>query len=132
MHAQPATLARPDLQPHERAVRTPLPDLVRELVGLIGKKLTAYVGGVKDTRTVDGWINRAQPYGDDTERRLRCAFHVAAFLAQYDAPPVIQAWLTGLNPQLGDRSPLQLLRDGTPEEEGRAVLAAARAFAVGG
>jgi hypothetical protein len=45
---------------------------------------------------------------------------------------VVQAWFQGLNPHLDDRSPARLLREGDLAEVGPMVLAAARAFQVGG
>ena len=124
------TLARPDLDAHERSVRADLRDIVAELVQLIGKKLTAYVGGAKDVRAVERWIDGGEAYRD-AEPRLRATYHVVKFLSAYDKPAVVQAWLMGLNPQLEDQSPLSLLRKGK-EENNRAVLGAARAFAAGG
>ncbi len=38
----------------------------------------------------------------------------------------------GLNPQLDDRSPARLLREGDIDETGPEVIAAERAFLVGG
>ena len=52
--------------------------------------------------------------------------------SERDAPRVVQAWFQGLNPHLEDRSPARLLRDGDLDEVGPLVLAAARAFLVGG
>jgi hypothetical protein len=37
--------SRPDLAGHREALRLPIPEIVKQLVGLIGRKLTAYVGG---------------------------------------------------------------------------------------
>ena len=45
---------------------------------------------------------------------------------------VIQAWLMGVNPELGDRVPLRLLREGDLAVVAPEVLAAARAFIAGG
>ena len=45
---------------------------------------------------------------------------------------IAQAWFQGLNPQLGDRSPLRLLREGDLDEVGPEVIGAARAFLAGG
>lgn len=53
-------------------------------------------------------------------------------LGEQDGPRVVQAWFTGLNPQLEDRSPARLLREGNLDEVGPPVLGAARAFLAGG
>jgi hypothetical protein len=109
----------------------PLREIVNDLAGLIGRKLTAYVGGVKDVRAVDRWIEGRAPY-KDAEERLRFAYRIAHLLGSRDHPHIIQAWLTGLNPELGDRVPLRLIRDGDLETVGPEIVGAARAFAAGG
>jgi hypothetical protein len=70
--------------------------------------------------------------GEQTQQRLRVGLQVALMLNQSDGPEVTQAWFQGLNPQLEDRSPARLLRDGDLQEAGPAVIAAACAFLVGG
>ena len=67
----------------------------------------------------------------DADERLRRAYVVALTLREGDHPRVVQAWFTGLNPELDDRAPIRLLAEGT-ENEARAVLGAARAFRAGG
>jgi hypothetical protein len=57
---------------------------------------------------------------------------LAKFIADHDSPGVAQAWFQGLNPQLDDRSPARLIREGDLAEVGPQVVAAARAFVVGG
>jgi hypothetical protein len=47
-------------------------------------------------------------------------------------PTVIQSWLTGLNPELGDRVPLRLMRENDLETVAPEIMGAARAFLVGG
>jgi hypothetical protein len=126
-----ATPARPDLRAHKESLSLEFPELVARLVAMIGRKLTAYIAGVKDTRTVDGWTTGVKPYGD-VEPRLRFAFQLVRTLSDHDSPRVVQAWLTGLNPELGDRVPLRLLRDGKLETVGPELLGAARAFIAGG
>ena len=123
----PLTFARPDLKAHEESVRENLREIVAGLAELIGKKLTAYVGGAKDAAVVERWIAGTEP-DRDAEPRLRAAYHVVSFLAEYDEPAVIQAWLVGLNPQLEHQSPLYLFRKG----EHQAVLSGALAFTTEG
>ena len=56
-------------------------------------------------------------------------FHL---LGSRDHPNVVQAWLTGLNPELGDRVPVRIIREGDLEVVGPEIIGAARAFAAGG
>lgn len=125
------TPARPDLEAYREATSIKFPELVRELSEVIGKKLTAYVGGVKDVRALDRWAEGAVAYGD-AEDRLRLAYRVVRTLGKHEHPHVVQAWLTGLNPELNDRAPLRLLREGNLEKVGPQILGAARAFLAGG
>jgi hypothetical protein len=124
--------SRPDLAAHERAMRAPFPVVVQELRALLGARLAAYLGGVKETRAVHEWVEGTRAPGETTRQRLRLALQIALVIAAADGQEVTQAWFQGLNPQLDDRSPARLLREGDIDEVGPAVLAAARAFLVGG
>lgn len=125
------TLPRPGLEAHREAISLPFPELVSRLAALIGRKLTAYVASVKDVRTVDGWIGGNSPYGD-AESRLRLTFQVVRTLTDHDSQRIVQAWLTGVNPELGDRIPLRLIREGDLNIVGPEVMGAVRAFIAGG
>lgn len=125
------TPARPDLLAYRESTVLPFGELVTELVALLGRKLTAYVAGAKDVRAVDRWIEGRAPY-KDVEERLRFAYRIARMLAGNDHPHVVQAWLTGLNPELNDRVPIRLIREGDLEVVGPRIIGAARAFAAGG
>jgi len=103
--------ARPDLAAHREATTAPFPKLVRELVAVIGKKLTAYIAGVKDVRAIDRWMDEGAPY-KSAEERLRFAFRVVKTLENHETSGS-QSWLTGLNPELNDRVPIRLLREAT-------------------
>lgn len=120
-------LPMPDLFAHREALRLPASKVVEKLVDIIGRKLTAYIVGVKDVRAVDRWIAGGAVYGD-AETRLRFAFQVARTLSEHDSPAVVQAWLTGVNPELGDRVPLRLMRDNEIGAVAPAILSAARAY----
>jgi hypothetical protein len=50
----------------------------------------------------------------------------------HEGPRVVQAWFTGLNPELNDRVPVRLLREENVEAVGPEILGAARAFLSGG
>jgi len=124
--------ARPDLAAYDRAVRQPFPVVVKELRELLGAKLVAYVAGVSETRAVHEWADGVREPRGSVEERLRLALRIAGFIEDHENARVAQAWLQGLNPQLDDRSPARLLRDGDVEDVGPQILAAARAFVVGG
>ena len=120
-------LPRPDLFAHREALRLPASKVVETLVEIVGRKLTAYIGGVKDARAVDRWIAGGAVYGD-AETRLRFAFQAARTLSEHDSPAVVQAWLTGVNPELGDRVPLRLMRENEIEAVAPDILSAVRVY----
>jgi hypothetical protein len=124
--------ARPDLVAHAHATRASFEDVTTELRELLGAKLVAYLGRVSETRAVHQWAEGERLPSDEVQQRLRFALRVALPIATADSPAIAQAWFQGLNPQLDDRSPARLLRDGDLEEVGPAIVAAERAFLIGG
>lgn len=126
------TLPRPDLTAHAHVARLEFPGVVDALRDLLGARLTAYLGSVGETRAVHAWAEGARQPSDATKQRLRQALVVAMTITESDSREVAQAWFQGLNPQLDDRSPARLLREGELDDIGPAVMAAARAFLVGG
>jgi len=68
----------------------------------------------------------------EIQQRLRIALQIAIPLAEAESAEIAQAWFQGLNPQLDDRSPASLLRAGDLDDAGPTVIAAARAFLIGG
>lgn len=123
--------ARPDYGAHARAVRSSLPKVVTALREVLGPKLCAYLGSVTELRTVDEWAEGAREPSEAVQRRLRLAFQVAGAIADVDGAEVARAWFQGLNPQLGDRSPARLLREGDLDEVGPEVIGAERVFLLG-
>ena len=128
-----STSARLDLAAHSAAIRLEPAVLVKELRELLGARLVAYLGGVRETRAVRQWAEGTRRIGSGRDlSRLRVAYQAAVLLAERDHPSVVQAWFTGLNPVLGDRSPARVLREDDLDEAGPQVLAAARQFAAVG
>jgi hypothetical protein len=127
-----ATVARSDLKAYDDSVRLPVPDLVSGLKVLLGAKLVAYIGSVKETRAVRQWAEGERVPSNEVLQRLRMAYRVAALLRQKDSAGVVQAWFQGMNPRLDDVAPARLLREGDLDQAGPEILAAARAFAAGG
>ena len=125
-------VARPDYDAHARATRSPFPEVVREMRDLLGARLCAYLGSVKETRAVHQWAEGVRTPSLEVQRRLRVALQAAAPIAAEDSPAIAQAWFQGLSPQLDDHSPLHLLREGDIDEVGPDVIGAARSFVSGG
>ncbi|MGH3629452.1 MAG: hypothetical protein ACRDWB_13710 [Acidimicrobiales bacterium] len=134
METAPAPFAppRPDLEGLRHSTQS-AEVVVKELRDLLGARLVAYIAGVKETRAVHEWADGAREVGNqDRTRRLRTSLQVALLLRMRDKPDVVQAWFQGLNPQLGDRAPARLLREGDIDVAGPEVLAAARSFSAVG
>ena len=121
---------RPDLAAHREALSLAWPEVIKRLREIVGPKLTAYITGIDDVRVLDSWINGTEPFGD-VEERLRFTYQVVRTLSQHDSPRIVQAWLTGVNPELGDRVPLRVLRNGDLATVAPEILGAARAFIAG-
>lgn len=126
------SVSRPDYEAHALATRSTFPDVAREVREILGAKLCAYLGSVKETRAVNQWADGSRKPNAEVQRRLRTALQAAAPIADADSAAVAQAWFQGLNPQLGDRSPLRLLREGDIDEVGPEVIGAARTFLADG
>lgn len=129
---QTSSASRPDLEAYEHAARVDFPVVVGELAELLGPKLVAYLAGVSETRAVRQWAEGQRAARGEVPARLRLALQVALLIARHDDARVAQAWFQGLNPQLDDRSPARLLREGALDEVGPLILSAARAFVSGG
>ncbi len=72
------------------------------------------MGSVKETRAVNESAEGVRGPGGEVQRRLRRALQVALAIADADGAEVTRAWFQG------------------PNEIGPAVIAAERAFVVGG
>ncbi|MBA2695544.1 MAG: hypothetical protein H0U62_06790 [Actinobacteria bacterium] len=105
-----------------------MPQITGYLNDNLGPKLVAYLVG-KSAQTVARWADGTQaPPQPDVERKLRGAFQIVQLLVETDSRHVVRAWFIGMNPQLEDRSPAEVVASG----DLRAVMAAARAFTSGG
>jgi hypothetical protein len=123
------TDSRPGFAAHTLAVRSTFPEAVGALRELLDPQLVAYLGSVRETRRCISGRGRTPAA---VQQRLRVALQVAAMLAEAESPRIAQAWMQGLHPQLDDRSPARLSREGDVDEVGPAVIRAARAFLIGG
>jgi len=99
-------------------------DAASFLSDLLGAKLVAHITDADDT-TVRRWCNGSNTPREAAERRLLAATQVAHMLLEAgDASHTVRAWFIGMNPQLGDETPADVIRTDRPRE----ALAAARAF----
>lgn len=117
-------------QVHRQAMTAPVQEAAGRLQELLSRRLTAYISGVDNGRTVARWASGeiTEIRQQETEQRLRAAYEIALLLLDQDAPETVRAWFIGLNPQLGDVSPAETIHDGHLKE----TFGAARAFLAGG
>jgi hypothetical protein len=117
-------------QVHRQATIAPVREIAGLLQELLSRRLTAFIAGVADGKTVTRWatgeVETIRDY--EMELRLRTTYEIAQLLLTADAAQTVKAWFIGLNPHLGDTSPAEAIREGRLRE----ALAAARAFAAGG
>jgi hypothetical protein len=125
------SLPRPDLEAHRNSLMLTMPELLRTLISNIGKKLTAFVAGVDHPEIIESWI-AGEPSPTVAENRLRFTYQIVMTLTIKDSPEVAQAWLVGVNPELGDRVPIRLIRESNLDQVAGPIVGAARAFAAGG
>jgi hypothetical protein len=90
---------------------------------MLGATLVAYLGEVKETRSVAQWAAGVRTSSNAIVIRLWTAYHAAAMLREKDSAGVVQAWFQGLNPQLGDAAPSRALREQDLPTVGPAVIA---------
>lgn len=117
-------------QVHRQAVHASVKEIAGRLQELLSRRLTAYISGVDSAKTVARWASGqvTEIRTQETEQHLRTTYEIVLLLLGQDSPETVRAWFIGLNPQLGDVSPAQAIRDGHLKE----ALSAARAFIAGG
>ena len=99
-------------------------DVAAHLREVLGVRLLAVIAGVRQTAEVHAWAEGTVEPPADVWRRLLDTVEVVTLVQPHDSDRTIQAWMQGLNPDLDDRSPALMLRDGSAPE----VLAAARTW----
>ena len=117
-------------QAHRQATTASVGDIAALLHEVLSRRLTAYLAGVRDAKTVTRWVSgeitEIRDY--EAERRLRTAYEIAQILLIEESPRTVRAWFIGLDPYLDDVSPAEAILDGRLKE----ALAAARAFLATG
>lgn len=125
-------LPRPELKCYDEGQRLPFAEVAGRLRDLLGARLVAYIGSVKETRAVRQWAEDSRRPSAAVELRLRMAYGIASCIADADGRETAQAWFQGLNPMLDDVSPARLLREGDLDVVVPAVRTAERYFLANG
>ena len=102
--------------------------LVQTVRAQVGARMTAYVARVSSTSRLREWIDHEVPINAACRIRLEILYRIVRLICERDDKRVAVVWLQGMNPALGDRTPLQVLADSGDTEVQDSVLAAARTF----
>jgi len=121
---------RVELQAYDWVARAPLQEIVAYLRDVLTPRLTALLGGVRETRATREWAEGLREPSAATQARLRAAAQVAKIVESTFDAPTVQSWIQGMDPMLNDQSPLWLLRHAEDEDDLRRVLLSARRFVV--
>lgn len=114
------------------ALRSGISEIAAYLQEHLGQRLTAYLSGLKDPKTVGQWaMGRVEPR-DVASLRLRHGYQAARLIAEAFGDETAKAWLFGSNSQLRGDAPAFVLRHGRLPEEITPVVLAAAGFAESG
>jgi hypothetical protein len=106
-------------------------EMARYLQDHLGQKLTAYLAGLKDTKSVGQWaLGKSEPPAI-TRERLRAAFHATSLFLLAYSDQAAQGWFFGANSSLDDRAPAAVLRTAETPDEMALIAPLARAFVRG-
>lgn len=117
-------------QAHRRAVDASVSELAGFLQSLLSRRVTAYIAGVRDAKTVTRWANgEVRDIRDhEMEQRLRAAYTIAHMLLDFDDERTVKSWFVSLNPYLDNVAPAEAIREGN----GKEAMSAAKLFVTNG
>lgn len=91
----------------------------------LGKRITAYLSGVRNTKAVGRWTSRIVKPRNLPNVRLRKAYQAARLLVETYDDETARAWFFGSNALLDDEAPAYVLRYGTTPDDLRLIVPAA-------
>lgn len=105
-----------------------LPDVARYLQDHLGQKLTAFLSGVSDPKTVGRWAaGKVQP-PFAKEVRLRSAYDATRLICDRIGDESARAWFLGTSSFLAYTAPAVVLHGAETPEECRHIVPAALSF----
>lgn len=116
--------ARPDHVHIEHS----LADQAKVLQEHLGQRLTAHMAGLADAKAIGQIALGKRMPREAAEKRLRAAYNVLTLLLDEESAFSARAWFIGMNPQLDDEAPADVIREGRLRD----VVAAARSYSTGG
>ena len=97
----------------------------------LGQKLTAFLAGVGDPKTVGRWASGKIQPPFTREVRLRSAYDAARLIIEQIGDETARAWFLGTSSFLDHTAPAVVLHDATTPEECRHIVPAAISFLEG-
>jgi hypothetical protein len=91
----------------------------------LGQKITAYLAGIDNAKTVGLWISGGAAPRDLPKTRLRYAYQASRLIIEVYDDETAKAWFFGSNRLLDDEAPAYVLRYGTTPDDLRLVIPAA-------
>lgn len=108
----------PKAQPDVESVLTLLEDR-------LGTRLVSLLCGLRKEISLE--TTMAKPLSIEAEAKLRTGYTAFRAISETEGPDVARAWMIGMNPLLGDSSPIEEIAEGRGPE----VLAAVRIYLEG-
>ncbi|MDY7541807.1 hypothetical protein [Cryobacterium sp. 5B3] len=112
---------------HKESVALALPSIVARLQKVLGRDVVAVITG-KTPRQVSRWFAGEAKPTMHAQQLLRDTFEIVELLSEVDSDEVVRAWFIGMNTQLRDAAPAEVIAEGRVRD----VMAAARAFVNAG
>ena len=117
-------------KPRQEKVLT-LSEVAGYLQEHLGQKLTAFLSGVSDPKTVGRWASGKLNPAFTREVRLRSAYDAARVIVDEVGDETARAWFLGTSPFLDYMAPAVVLHDSNTPGECRHVVPAAISFVEG-
>lgn len=110
----------------KRAVETSIEEQAAFVLDAVGARIATAAVGLRDAQVLRSWARGETVTHSRAAERLRELYPVVWALCETYSPAVAAAFLCGTNLFLGDRAPLVVLTQESPEKAGTALQAAAR------
>lgn len=115
-------------RPDHTHIEHSIADIAKVLQEHLGQRLTAHMADLSDAKAIGQIALGRRTPRDEAEKRLRAAYKVLTMLLDEESAHTARAWFIGMNPQLDDEAPADVIREGRFKD----VAAAARSYSTGG
>ncbi len=99
------------------------------LQATLGTRVTAFVSGSDDLKTVGCWIQGETKPDRLSWKRLQSAYEATRCLVDSYDDQTAQTWFLGMNPTFADQAPARVLRTSENPQTWSEIVLAAREFA---